>query len=40
MNSGTEGVAEPVAVEGDWMNTTEVAAAGEEWGAAPTAAEW
>lgn len=40
MNSGTDGAAEPAAVEGDWMNGTEVAAAvagGEDWGAAPAA---
>jgi hypothetical protein len=40
MNNGTESAAEPVAIKGDWMNTTEVAAAGDEWGAAPAAAEW
>ncbi|KAG9577883.1 hypothetical protein KCU77_g14411, partial [Aureobasidium melanogenum] len=39
MNNATDGVAEPTAVEGNWMEDAgEVAAAGPDWGTAPAAA--
>lgn len=39
MNNATDGVAEPTAVEGNWMEDAgEVVAADADWGAAPAAA--